>query len=88
MTEACGPAAAENCAKMKKDKLAEACAERVPGHGWLPPALVTPEEPEAEPEETEDEDGDDQEADDPAAEDTGDEDADNDDEDYLAVAAE
>lgn len=88
LTEACGPAAAENCAKMKKDKLAEACAERVPGHGWLPPALVTPEEPEAEPEETEDEDGDDQEADDTDAEDTGDEDADNDDEDYLAVAAE
>ncbi|MFD1960538.1 hypothetical protein ACFSHP_18895 [Novosphingobium panipatense] len=36
LTEACGPAAAENCEKMPKGKLAEACAERIPGRGWLP----------------------------------------------------
>ncbi|MBK6706247.1 MAG: hypothetical protein IPG54_01680 [Sphingomonadales bacterium] len=51
LTESCGPAAAENCEKMPKDRLAEACAERIPGRGWLPPALITPEEPEVEPEE-------------------------------------
>jgi ParB family chromosome partitioning protein len=56
LNEACNTAAAENCAKMPKGELAQACAERIPGRGWLPPALVTPEEPEAEPEEQEVED--------------------------------
>lgn len=43
LTEACGPAAADNCAKMKRADLALACADRIPGRGWLPPALRTPE---------------------------------------------
>jgi ParB family chromosome partitioning protein len=43
LTEACGPAAADNCAKMKRADLAVACADRIPGRGWLPPALRTPE---------------------------------------------
>lgn len=96
LTEACSPAAAENCAKMAKDKLAEACAERIPGRGWLPPALVTPEEPEAEPEDQEDEGSEDLEE--TEGEDSGDEaealdedsfaDADNDDDEDIAIAAE
>lgn len=93
LTEACGPAAADNCAKMQKDKLAEACAERIPGRGWLPPALITPEEPEAEPEDQEDEASEDG-ADEAETEDaeTEDEcpfgDADHDDDAHFAVAAE
>jgi ParB family chromosome partitioning protein len=35
--------AAENCLKLKKPELAIACAERLSGTGWLPPALLTPE---------------------------------------------
>lgn len=50
LTEACGAETAENCEKMKKSALAEACAERIPGRGWLPPVLITPAEPAAEPE--------------------------------------
>ena len=42
LTEACGPSAAENCAKLKKPELAAACNERIRGTGWLPPSLVTP----------------------------------------------
>lgn len=41
LTEACGPAAAENCARLKRADLAAACAERMAGRGWLPPALRT-----------------------------------------------
>ncbi|WP_454888837.1 ParB/RepB/Spo0J family partition protein [Sphingobium indicum] len=48
LTEACGPQAAENCAKLRKQDLALACADRIPGRGWLPPALLTPEAPVAE----------------------------------------
>ena len=51
MEEACGKPAADNCAKLGKRDLAAACAERIPGRGWLPeplrPAAVA--EPEAEP---------------------------------------
>ncbi len=43
LTEACGQPAAENCAKLKRGELALACADRIPGRGWLPPALRTPE---------------------------------------------
>ena len=43
LTEACGLAAAENCAKMKRADLAVACADRIPGRGWLTAALRTPE---------------------------------------------
>src|SRR3546814_8329927 len=50
LSEACSPATAEDCAKLPKPKLAETCAERIPGRGWLPPALITPEQPEAEAE--------------------------------------
>ena len=50
LTEACGTETAENCAKMKRGDLAQACAERIPGRGWLPPVLVTPEEPATEAE--------------------------------------
>lgn len=39
------PAAAENCAKMKKHELARAVTERLSGTGWLPPALLTPDTP-------------------------------------------
>ena len=42
LTEACGPAASDNCAKLKRGELALACADRIPGRGWLPPALLTP----------------------------------------------
>src|SRR3546814_13268925 len=49
LSEACSPATAEDCAKLPKPKLAETCAERIPGRGWLPPALITPEQPEAQP---------------------------------------
>lgn len=49
LTEACGEAAADNCAKLKRGDLALACADRIPGRGWLPPALLTPEaEPESD----------------------------------------
>ncbi|MBA3896087.1 MAG: hypothetical protein H0X36_02880 [Sphingomonadaceae bacterium] len=49
MTGVLGKAAADNCAKMKKDELAAAAAERMAGRGWLPPTLVIAEpEPEAE----------------------------------------
>ncbi|MBK9003541.1 MAG: hypothetical protein IPM41_06655 [Sphingomonadales bacterium] len=51
LTESCGPAAAGSCEKMPKDRLAEACAERIPRSRVAPPALITPEEPEVEPEE-------------------------------------
>src|SRR3546814_8221144 len=47
LSEACSPATAEDCAKLTKPKLAETCAERIPGRGWLPPALITPEQQEA-----------------------------------------
>jgi ParB family chromosome partitioning protein len=43
LTEARGAQAAENCVKLKKHELAAACNERIPGTGWLPPALLTPE---------------------------------------------
>ena len=90
LTEACGPASAENCEKMPKDKLAEACAERIPGRGWLPPALVTPEEPEAEPEDRDDDaaEGEDSDDDAEALDDCPFVDADNDDDEHLAIAAE
>ena len=39
LSEACGDEAAENCQKMKKTALGEACADRIGGQGWLPPAL-------------------------------------------------
>lgn len=45
LTEARSPEAAFNCEKLKKDKLAEQCVERIAGTGWLPPALLTPQEP-------------------------------------------
>lgn len=85
LTEACGPAAAENCAKLPKPELAEACAERIPGRGWLPPALITPEEPEPEPEI---EDGEDDADEAEGLDDSAFADADNDDDEHLAVAAE
>jgi ParB family chromosome partitioning protein len=53
LTEACGEESAANCEKMKKSDLAAACAERIPGRGWLPPALITPDAPEIEAEEEE-----------------------------------
>ena len=43
LTEACGQPAAENCAKLKRGELARVCADRIPGRGWLPPALRIPE---------------------------------------------
>jgi ParB family chromosome partitioning protein len=46
LSEAISPQAAENFAKLPKAALAVACADRIPGRGWLPPALRTPE-PEA-----------------------------------------
>jgi hypothetical protein len=49
LNEACGASVAENCAKLGKQDLALACADRIPGRGWLPPALVTPNEPAPEP---------------------------------------
>lgn len=39
LTEACGPAAAENCSKLKRAELAVAVAERLPV-GWLPEPLT------------------------------------------------
>lgn len=50
LEEACGKPAADNCAKLKKGDLAKACAERVPGRGWLPEPLraasaAAPDEP-------------------------------------------
>lgn len=49
LAEACGQPAAENCAKLKRGELARVCADRIPGRGWLPPALRTPElKPEVE----------------------------------------
>lgn len=39
------PAAAENCAKMKKPDLVRAVTERLAGTGWLPPALLTRDAP-------------------------------------------
>ena len=54
LTEHCGEAAAENCAKLKKADLAAACAERLADTGYLPPMLQLGaddqplEEPEAE----------------------------------------
>lgn len=50
LEEACGRGAADNCAKLKKGDLAKACAERVPGRGWLPEPLraapaAAPDEP-------------------------------------------
>lgn len=38
LTDACGPSAADNCAKLKKTELAVAVAERLPA-GWLPEPL-------------------------------------------------
>ncbi len=43
LSEAISPQAAENCAKLAKAALVTTCAERIPGRGWLPPALRTPE---------------------------------------------
>ncbi len=92
LTEACGPAAAENCEKMPKGKLAEACAERIPGRGWLPPALITPDEPEVEPEdeaEPQDDDGEDIDAGEvEAVDECAFAEADNDPDEHFAVAAE
>lgn len=63
LTEAQGPAAAENCAKLPKADLAKACADRIPGTGWLPEPLRLPPEPVAESEPPdEDESGEDAEA--------------------------
>ena len=45
LTEACGPEAAENYAKLGKAELAATCADRIPGRGWLPPAFTTPDAP-------------------------------------------
>ena len=39
LTETCGQGAADDCAKMQRADLALACAKRIPGCGWLPPAL-------------------------------------------------
>ena len=39
LTEAIGTDAAINCQKMPKMELAAACADRMPGRGWLPSAL-------------------------------------------------
>jgi ParB family transcriptional regulator, chromosome partitioning protein len=39
LEEACGKPAADNCAKLGKRDLAAACAERIPGRGWLPEPL-------------------------------------------------
>ncbi len=65
MAEELGQSAADNCAKMKKGELAVAAAERMPGRGWLPPALVVAEPPvevaQARPV-FDDEDGEDDEA--------------------------
>lgn len=88
LTEACGPAAAENCAKMPKTGLAQACAERIPGHGWLPPALITPEEPEAEPEDQEDEDAEGEDGEDDAGLDDDPWAEADDDDEHMAIAAE
>lgn len=51
LEEARGKEAADNCAKLGKADLAKACAERIPGTGWLPqPLRLHPEAPEeAEP---------------------------------------
>jgi ParB family chromosome partitioning protein len=49
LEEAKGAPVAENCAKLKKPELAAACNDRIPGSGWLPPALLTPEVPLAVP---------------------------------------
>lgn len=44
LTEACEPAAADNCAKLKRADLSTARAERIPPRcGKLPPALRTAE---------------------------------------------
>src|SRR3546814_11695806 len=58
LSEACSPATAEDCAKLPKPKLAETCAERILGRGWLPPAPITPEQPNAEREDQAPEDQD------------------------------
>ena len=69
MTETLDKAATDNCAKMKKGDLAVAAAERMAGHGWLPPALVIAEpEPEIEPGSIADGDGEDEDGDDEMAE--------------------
>ncbi len=47
LSEAVTTDAAANCANMKKGELAAACAGRIAGRGWLPPALRI-EEPSAE----------------------------------------
>jgi ParB family chromosome partitioning protein len=51
LTDACGPNAAENCAKMKRNDLAVAVAERLPA-GWMPtpvnPLPSVPEQPDDE----------------------------------------
>lgn len=47
LEEARGTYAAENCAKLKKPELAAACNDRIPGSGWLPTPLLTPEVPSA-----------------------------------------
>lgn len=39
LEEALGQGAADNCAKLGKAALAETCAARLAGTGWLPPAL-------------------------------------------------
>lgn len=58
LEEARGKEAADNCAKLGKADLAKACAERIPGTGWLPePLRLQPEAPEeAEPDLGEDTD--------------------------------
>ena len=38
-SKAYGDEEAENCQKMKTTALGEACADRIGGQGWLPPAL-------------------------------------------------
>lgn len=47
LSEAISPQASENCAKLSKEALAQACAERIPGRNWLPPALRLVEVPPA-----------------------------------------
>ncbi len=78
LTQACGEEAAENCTKLGKQDLALACADRIPGRGWLPPALLTPDAPVSAAREEEDAAPGEEVADCPA---------DNDD-DHMAIAAE
>src|SRR3546814_8251925 len=50
LSEACRQTPADECVKLPKPERSSTCAVRIPGRGWLPPALITPEQPEAEAE--------------------------------------